>query len=336
MFTFFLLSFILVILLSKLLSPLLVKKLRLIDHPDDNRKVHTKPTPLIGGILILLTIVIVYFFNLSGLSKFHTILIVSFGLLILGVLDDKYDINAKFRLVFQIAAALILIFINKTQLSSFGDILFLGNITLGFFAIPVSVIAVVALINALNLIDGIDGLASGLSLICFLSLAWLLQNQPTELLLLLTLSGAIAGFICLNLDLIPFYKNKMFLGDAGSLVLGFIIVFFLIEYSQNTPQAFNPVTALWITALPLIDIAVTLIRRVLNGKSPFFPDKTHIHHLLMQSGLSARKTLLILLLIQSLITVFGIYLNNYESISFTLFVVIIIIYAFGTTILNKR
>lgn len=329
-------SFFLFLFFSKTVTPLLVSKLQLVDQPDNLRKIHTTPIPLVGGILIVLSLTVIYLLILSTLSPFNVVFVTAITLLVIGVVDDKYDISAKLRLCLQIASALILIYINNTKLSSFGDLLSFGDIQLGVLSVPVTIVAVVGMINAKNLIDGIDGLASGLSLICFVSLAYLLWGNTAEVTFLLILIGALLGFISLNLELLP-YKNKMFLGDAGSLLLGFITVFFLVEYSQaGSNKHFNPITAVWITAIPLIDIAVTLLRRVVKGKSPFHPDKTHIHHLLMNNGFSARKTLLILISAQALFAVIGCLLDQYQPVSFGAFILTLLLYILFSVKLNKK
>jgi UDP-GlcNAc:undecaprenyl-phosphate GlcNAc-1-phosphate transferase len=167
---------------------------------------------------------------------------------------------------------------------------------LGYAAVPFTIFAVVGLTNAFNMLDGIDGLASGHGIITIVSLlvAGLLTTQPFQVSWILGLLAAIAAFWLINMQVVT-WLPRVFLGDAGSTVLGFVFAWLLIGYSQKPWGVMEPVMALWCISIPAIDTVSVIIRRLKQKRSPFSPDRTHLHHLLLDAGVSARKTLWLLL-----------------------------------------
>ena len=171
------------------------------------------------------------------------------------------------------------------------------------------------MINAVNMIDGIDGLAAGLSILALIYLYFAagITGQPVEkptLIAMAVLAGALLGFLIFNLRLIS--GKKVFLGDAGSMMLGMFLAYVLIETSQRPPLISTlPASIMpWVAAVPVLDMAAVSIRRMLKGQSPVRADRTHLHHRLMDMGYSARQTLVLMLILSLVLFLFGILLTQ--------------------------
>jgi len=256
-------------------------KLKLFDQPDSKRKVHSDPKPLVGGLGIVtgvLVTMLLFFPVVKYISFMFSILLI----LGIGVIDDRYDISFKFRFLAQIAAtAITMNYFRGMQLNSFGDLFGFGAVETGLLVIPVTIFCVIGVINALNMIDGLDGLAGSISLIAFSGFAFLawLNGMPSFTLLGLAFAGALAAFLKFN-----WYPSKLFMGDAGSMTLGFVLAFFSIQVTQHPNGAVPPVAALLVLAVPVTDTIVVMTRRMMRKKSPFEPDRTHMHHMLLDMG----------------------------------------------------
>lgn len=239
-----------------------------------------------------------------------TYLLVACALLTMtGSLDDRYDLHYQVRLGVQTIVAALLIWGSNSYLEGLGNLIGFGRLNLPLWlGIPLTLIGVIGMINAFNMIDGIDGLSGGLCLIAATALYFLIGDEIADGAnnILLLLMGALSAYLIMNLHLLPRWTPKIFMGDAGSMLLGFIITAFLIRYSQGSKQIMMPVTALWLVAVPMMDIIVTCIRRLRHGKNPFHPDRTHIHHIFIRAGLSKRGTLILILLIQAFAAAIGI------------------------------
>lgn len=275
-----------------LLRPL-APTLGLIDHPG-GRKDHAAPIPLVGGIAILA--------GLAAVAPMRTLLpmlpfLVAAGMVALvGLLDDLRELHQVPRLLAQIAACLIMIFIAGVELQSLGDLLGLGAIALGVFSVPVTVFAVVGVVNAVNMSDGMDGLAGTQSLI---ALAWYagaaaLMGFTPQLLILLALCGGLIAFLPFNLRLPWRPRATTFLGDAGSMLLGFALGCFAVDLTQGAGRTLPPICALWVVVIPLCDTVSLIVRRRRAGRSPMEADRRHLHHLLLAQGFSVGQTVGIL------------------------------------------
>lgn len=311
------------------LTPI-TNRLGLVDTPD-HRKVHDGNIPLVGGIAMFATTAMAALFFVPSSSEMAYLLAACALLTMTGSIDDRYDLHYQLRLGVQALSACLLIWGANTSLNSFGNVLSIGEFELGWFNAPITIIAVIGMINAFNMIDGIDGLSGGLSLITVTALYFLIGDRIADGAnnILLLLIGALSAYLIMNLHLFPKWTPKIFMGDAGSMVLGFIITAFLIRYSQGSKQIMMPVTALWLVAVPLLDIFVTCIRRVKHGKNPFHADRTHAHHIFMRAGFSRRTTLLLILSFQALAVIVGILLQkvfNSSLISFIGFAVLFFAY----------
>jgi len=183
-------------------------------------------------------------------------------------------------------------------LVDFGHLIGSGDLlSLGYLAVPLTVFSIVGVVNALNMMDGLNGLAASLVLITVIGLgviAWSGGNTR-DIGMLWLLGAALLAFLMFN---VRFNRHALvFMGDAGSLSLGFILAWFLVALSQGEQRLLAPVTALWLFALPLIDAVSTMVRRILLGRSPFLADQEHLHHILLAAGFSPKQVLILMLLI---------------------------------------
>lgn len=270
--------------------------LGLLDRPTA-RKQHTGDIPLIGGLAIFLTFVALEWYFSAG----DIWLSAALGLLVgLGMVDDKFDLPALIKLGGQILAGLIVCFGSGVMITSLGTLPGGNELLLGPLTLPFTIIAIVGLINAFNMIDGIDGLAAGLALMALFHLALAMQliGKPLDaaaLSQIIIICGALGGFLIFNLGFIP--QRKVFLGDAGSMMLGLFIAYHLIDASQRQPLTDTLPTSLvpWMVAVPVIDTLRLIFTRLMQGRSPLSPDRTHLHHILQDKGLSPRLTLITIL-----------------------------------------
>ena len=298
-------SFIGVFIASLAFTPIYTR-LGLVDTPN-NRKKHIGSIPLVGGLAMFTSTAVFAFIFVPATIELTYLLTATSLLVMVGTIDDKYDISFKLRLAIQLVAALLLIYGNKTELLSLGNIFGLGDIALGWLSVPITIFAIIGIINAYNMIDGMDGLSAGLGLISMISIYALTGSDISEgaANILRLIIGALTAYLILNLHVFPNITSKIFMGDAGSMLLGFIICAFLIRYSQGTKEVIPPIMALWLVAIPLMDIILTTARRVRHGKSPFHPDRTHIHHIFQRARLSKWSTLTVILSLQALASIIG-------------------------------
>jgi UDP-GlcNAc:undecaprenyl-phosphate GlcNAc-1-phosphate transferase len=301
----------------------------LVDIPN-GRKQHQGEVPLIGGLAIYLSILLVSstFFEYS--RELNIYLISAALILFLGILDDKYDLSVKLRIVSQVIIASLMIFGAEIYLSSLGHILYFFELRLSFVGIILTVIAVIAAINAFNMVDGIDGLAGCLSLITFASLAFLLYriDSPWFMLPVLYVSALLA-YLMFNLRWPSSKLYKIFMGDAGSMLIGLTVVWLLVIGTSTENSAFHPVTALYLIAIPLMDMAAIMYRRVKKGHSPFTADRDHLHHIFERAGYNRKQTLIRISFISFVLALIGIsceLFNVPEWIMFVVFVAIFIVY----------
>ncbi len=325
---FGLISFFVTIALIIKLKPLAVKT-GLIDVPD-TRKQHSGHIPLIGGVTIFLSIVFTLF--LGGLLNPHHLayLAASIFLVTVGLIDDYKNIGTLPRFGTQIAAALIMINAGHVQIQNLGNLLGYGEIRLQQYSGLFTVFAVVGGINAFNMIDGMDGLAGSLALCVFLVIIFLCDAAAHSNIMLLSLLfvTSLTGFLYFNLRICG-RRASVFLGDTGSTLIGFSVCWFLIALSQGANRSIEPVTVLWILALPLMDTVAIMIRRIRQKRSPFAPDREHFHHILPVAGFSHNQTLVIILTVSILLTVFGLsgeYFHIKTAVMFYGFLALFFIY----------
>ena len=294
------LSFVILLLVLRYISP----TLRLIDKPNF-RKQHTGNIPLIGGIIIYVNILIFSFYFETSFYM-TTILLTSSILILLGALDDAIELGVTFRLLTQLICCLIVIG-SGLVISNVGNYMFFPNIQIGILSVLFTVFCVIGLTNSFNFIDGVDGLCAGLALIAILSILIISFIDKTFIYLidvnyLILVSITLILFIFFNIT--NFFK--IFLGDSGSMFLGFFISWVLIMTSQDENQIIHPILTIWCVALPVFDITSVVIRRALRKINPFRPDRRHVHHILIEMGYSNFKATFLILILSVILNFFGI------------------------------
>lgn len=303
----------------------IAKHVNAMDMPN-KRKVHQKPMPRLGGLAIFLAFLLGYILYGEPTNQMNSILIGGFILVLSGMIDDINPIKARYKLICQVIASLIVVI--------YGELYFNHLTLLGFdFIFPtwvnmiLSIIFMVAIINAINLIDGIDGLAAGVSSIYFLTIAILafILNKlgGLDIILSLIMLGATLGFLVHN-----FPPAKIFMGDTGSMFLGFMIaVIALLGYKVATIT--SVIIPLIILFVPLVDVILAIFRRILKKESIATPDKEHLHHQLLRMTSSPTKTVLIIYLfniIFSAISILYVLGDNKQAIA--LYVIVVVFFLF--------
>lgn len=263
------------------ISRKIAKKVGLVDKPNA-RKHHNGHIPLVGGVSVYLSLWIIYVMQPNWLPDFTIYMVCATLLIVVGVLDDKLDLPVMPRMALQALVASIMMY-NGLYLYSLGNILFGYELVLGFIGYAVTLLAVVGAINAFNMVDGIDGLLGALSSVTFGALAvvfWMGERDDMALWCL-CLMVACLPYILLNLGIPWGRKFKVFMGDAGSTLIGFTVIWLLIIATQGEDAVMRPVTALWLIAVPLMDMLRVMMGRIRRGDSPFKPDREHLHHVLL-------------------------------------------------------
>lgn len=302
----------------------------LIDIPG-GRKAHIDATPLVGGIGIFLGVLIATSMIPGMLSEFGIFLSLSAIVLFIGVFDDFNELAPLTRMSSHALVALAMAIISGNQLNSLGDLLFTGPITLGVFTIPLTIFATVGVINAINMSDGIDGLSGGLVTVAlgYICVVNLISGSTSTANISILLIFSLMAFLAMNFRRLSNRRALVYLGDAGSTMLGFMLAWLLIDASQGDRPVLPPVYALWIIAVPLFDTVYLLIKRPLLGRSPFAPGDDHLHHNLMRRGYNVEQVVLILVvcaIAMGGIGAMGIFFQLNESIMFLAFLTLFAIY----------
>ncbi len=322
-------SLVLTYVLTLLLIPA-APKLGLMDTPCARKK-HTGAIPLVGGLAIYASVFICTMLFTKLQIELLSIITLGGILTTLGTLDDKYGLSPRLRLVLQFCAGSLLSYGAGIELQTLGNAVGLGMIQTGILAIPLTAIGIAALANAYNMTDGIDGLAASLGIVAFISLIVSLYDKlnPAELKVLSFYALSLCVYLIFNFAIKPLAPSKVFMGDAGSMFIGFSIGAFAIYFSQKAEYELAPTTVLWFVALPLYDMIATMIRRMRKGQSPFYPDRTHLHHLLIHLGLSGKQALAAIVMFATTLGGIGVLIDSYKIenyYSFAGFVLIFTIY----------
>jgi UDP-GlcNAc:undecaprenyl-phosphate GlcNAc-1-phosphate transferase len=253
-----------------------------VDIPN-GRSIHVMPMPRMGGLAVSLSLGIGCLAFLPA-NDFRLAFLAGLAVVVAtGFIDDAINISPRWKLVGQALAASLFVWLSGVSIHSLGDIVGLGNIELGNAAFAFTVFCFVGGMNAFNLLDGLDGLAGGLTTIAgvfLLFFAWRLDNVPM-FVLAACLVGSVVGFLSFN-----WHPARIFMGDNGSLTLGYVLSVLVLMLSHSGAGEVSLVTLATVIALPLLDTLLVMTRRVLIGKNPFHPDKTHLHHRLIGLGLS--------------------------------------------------
>lgn len=209
----------------------------------------------------------------------------------IGIADDAHELSHRAKFVAQAIGAGIIVSGTSIWVTGLGDLIGIGDIELGKWAILVTIISVVGVMNAVNMIDGLDGLAGSVSMMSVLVLALLaLDGGQVHLSLeLLLLASAIAGFLFLNLRLPGRARALVFMGDTGGMIIGMLIAWYSIKLGGSSNAHIKPITAVWILGMPLLDMGSVMLVRLMQRKSPFHADQQHLHHVLLHAGYSVNQ-----------------------------------------------
>lgn len=319
--------------LSLLFLKHLAPKIGLMDLPG-GRKQHLGNIPLVGGMAILIGFLFTCLILPLPLSPYKPLLGCMTLMLFLGVMDDLHELTPQLRLFGQIIIVLLAMFWGHVELTHLGNLFFSGDIVLHLSAPIFTILAWLSFTNASNMQDGLDGLAGTVNAvqIATLLLIAFFAHAEADAMLLITFLGALIIFLCFNF---PLPKNKrpasIFMGDAGSLLLGFFTAWFAIRFSQLGTQAHSafppPVTFLWITAVPLFDFFAVTIQRIRQRRSPMSADRAHLHHLL--EHYDACYVVIGLGILSAVFSGIGLtlfWLGVNESISFSILLALLVIY----------
>jgi UDP-GlcNAc:undecaprenyl-phosphate GlcNAc-1-phosphate transferase len=301
----------------------LANRLGLLDRPGP-RKQHKGNIPLIGGISIyccLLVLLPVY----ADLDASLLWYLCASGLLVLfGLMDDRRNIGIGIRILVEIIAGLIMVYGGGLWVFDLGNLVGFGDIYMPrWLSMPFTIIAVFGITNAWNMIDGLDGLVGSLTIISLGSYYYLTYGAGTNSVLPALMLGAMMAFLLFNISnnrLIP----KVFLGDAGSKLIGFTLVWLLIDCTQggNLANQHLPASlALFVVAVPLIDMVATTVRRGRKGMHPFAPDRTHMHHILQHAGLNPQEVLIIIGSVAVMVNVVGVILYRLGAPDWVMFAI---------------
>lgn len=288
----------------------LAPRLGLVDRPD-GRKHHRGRVPLIGGLCFFLG-TLAGLAYLGYLDNFVVCLLATGALIFLvGLVDDLDDLSVRSRLGIQACAVGLVMVSTGVYIDGCGQLLGADELRLRALGIPLTFVAVIGLINAFNMLDGIDGLAGGMAMVSIAAIVAFVgggQSTLSVLLLLQVLFAALIPYLGVNLGWPD--GRKIFMGDAGSTLIGFLLAWSLIYLSQRNIALLAPVDVLWCIALPVMDTLAVMIRRMRIGASPFKPDRQHLHHLLLDVGFSPRATLVVILAAGGLLAALGYVLRD--------------------------
>lgn len=283
-----------------IITPFITKfafKIGAVDQPN-NRKVHSKIMPRIGGLAIYTSFLVGLFFYFPDSDVIWPIMAGSLIIIITGFLDDMLQLSAKIKLVGQVLAAIVTV-LGGIRID-FITLPFLDRVEFGLFAIPITVIWIVAVTNAINLIDGLDGLAAGVSSIALLTIALLAisMGDTVSALIGLMLFGSTLGFLFYN-----FYPAKIFMGDTGSLFLGYMIGVLAVNGLYKEATLFSLIVPIIILAIPILDTMFAIIRRIVHQQPISAPDKFHLHHCIIRLGFTHRQTVIMIYAMSSLFSI---------------------------------
>ena len=288
--------FLVAMVVTMAILPLLVKnaqKFALIDNPG-GRKVHSIPIPRIGGVAMSIGVLLAAALVIPVDGPVRYFLMGAGVLVIFGALDDRFDLAPRFKLLGQLLATLIVVFGGKIQIHS---VTLDDNVLLPqWVSLPLTIFFLVGVTNAINLADGLDGLAGGTTFLCLCALALLAYSSGETICaaMALAFAGAVLGFLRFNT-----YPASVFMGDAGSQLLGFAVGILSLLATQSGTTAVSAATPVLLLALPILDTLSVMAQRLSEGRSPFSADKNHIHHKLLSFGFNHHEAVMVIYIIQA-------------------------------------
>jgi len=300
-----------------------VKKLALrykITDKPNHRKVHNKVMPRLGGLAIYLSFIIGLIISRQDSPYLWWIIFGSTIIVITGVLDDKFTLPPRYKLIGQFLAAIVAI--RGGFDLEFINLPFGGKLEFGYFIIPITLLWIIGITNAINLIDGLDGLAAGVSAIALITLSIMafIQGDIFVLTIALIILGSTLGFLLFN-----FYPAKIFMGDSGALFLGYMIaVLSLLGFKNVT--FFSFVIPIIILGVPISDTFFAIIRRIINKQPISSPDRFHLHHRLLSSGLSHQQAVLVIYAIAIMFSLAAV-LFSMATVWGSLIIIVVLLFA---------
>ena len=308
-----------------------------VDLPSGH-KTHRQPVPYVGGFGVM--VALFGFFAIAGMGwvtvepvVLSALMICSTTIFLTGLADDRWHLSSRLRLVIETVAAAIMIWGGGVVLSDLGELLPGVPMALGLLAIPVTLFGMLSVTNALNMIDGIDGLSGSLSFVslALLAVTAVVAGAESDFLLLLCLAGGVLGFLVFNMRWFGRRNAAVYLGDNGSMLIGFLLGWLFIDMSQGENATITPVIALYLFSVPLFDSAMAITRRLWLRKSPFKPDRSHLHHMMIDAGASVQTAVSVMVLLHLIIGVaglLGMYGGVSEWVMFSAFVAAFLVYGY--------
>ena len=318
---------------SYLMCPLVKSfayKIGAIDVPTDNRRMHKKPVPRLGGLAIFLGFIVSLLVFVPIDRQLRGILLGAVIIVVLGVVDDIAPLRAWFKFLVQILAALVAVFHGVVVNVLSNPNVFSGDPywSLGWMSIPVTVLWIVGITNSVNLIDGLDGLANGVSTISAVTMLViaLLVSEGQTALIMAALVGACVGFM-------PYNRNpaRMFMGDTGSTFLGYILATISIQGLFKYYAVISFAVPFLILGLPMFDTLFAIVRRLAHGQNPMSPDRGHIHHRLIDMGLNQKQAVAALYVVSSILGLSAVVLTTSGAMRAMVFLAAVAVVAFLTS-----
>ena len=312
-------------------------KIGAIDIPKDNRRMHKKPTPRIGGLSIIFGFTVATLCFAQPSRQLYGTLAGAAIIAVMGVIDDCKNLPAKLKFVIQIIAALVVVFAGDIKIDVFTNPNFLSDnpywVLPEWLSVTLTVIWIVFITNAVNLIDGLDGLAAGVSAIMSISLVFISirVGEYSIAILGIALMGSCFGFLPFN-----FNPAKIFMGDTGSTFLGFMLATLSIQGVFKSYAVISFAVPLLILGLPLFDALFAMIRRILRGQSPMTADRGHLHHRLVDMGFSQKQTVFILYAISGVLGITAVLLAESGVLRALLLVICVLILLLIGSMLGKN
>lgn len=312
-------------------------KIGAIDIPKDNRRMHKKPTPRIGGLAIIFGFTVATLCFAQPSLQLYGTLAGAAIIAVMGVIDDCKNLPAKLKFVIQIIAALVVVFAGDIKIDVFTNPNFLSDnpywVLPEWLSVTLTVIWIVFITNAVNFIDGLDGLAAGVSAIMSISLVFISirVGEYSIAILGIALMGSCFGFLPFN-----FNPAKIFMGDTGSTFLGFMLATLSIQGVFKSYAVISFAVPLLILGLPLFDALFAMIRRILRGQSPMTADRGHLHHRLVDMGFSQKQTVFILYAISGVLGITAVLLAESGVLRALLLVICVLILLLIGSMLGKN
>ncbi|MBF0413339.1 MAG: undecaprenyl/decaprenyl-phosphate alpha-N-acetylglucosaminyl 1-phosphate transferase [Desulfamplus sp.] len=283
-------------------------RMNLVDEPDE-RKVHVLPMPRSGGISMALGAIVPVLLWIPIDDTLRAVIIGCAVIVVFGMVDDIKNLKYTHKLIAQIAGALVVILWGGIKISYLGNLLPSNFVFPFIISVPLTLLFIVGVTNAINLSDGLDGLAGGISMLSFVSIGFMAYQSGNMQLAIMSTAviGAILGFLRYNT-----HPAVVFMGDAGSQMLGFLGAVFTLMLTQcSTP--YSQITPLFLIGFPILDTLTVMVERIVNGVSPFKPDKNHFHHKLMKLGLHHSESVATIYLLQSMFIGFAFSLRFHSN-----------------------